>query len=134
MEADLAWLYPYCMPRKKAPLGSLLKRPLSPNFIGEWRDYRGLKQEALAERASEYLGTSFTAATLSRIENRKSPYSQRQLDAFAEVLSCSPADLIVRNPLDEDAPWTIWDTLTPQQRRQGLRLLNALKNPEEDAA
>jgi transcriptional regulator with XRE-family HTH domain len=121
------------MPRKnrKAPVGSLLKKPLSPNFIREWRKYRNdMTQEVLAERVAEWLGTSFTPATLSRIENRKSPYNQRQLDALADALNCGPADLIIRNPLDTEAPWSIWERLNAPQRRQAIRLLKALADDE----
>lgn len=120
---------------RKAPIGSLLKKPLSPNFIREWRKHRNdMTQEALAERIAEWLGTSFTAATLSRIETRKSPYSQRQLDAMADALNCAPADLIMRNPLDTEAPWSIWDRLNLAQRKQAIRLLKALADEEAEAA
>lgn len=128
MEAPDNPLYRSYMARKKAPFGSLLKRELSGNFIAKWRGYRdNLTQERLAERVAEILGTSFTAATLSRIENRKSPYSTRQLDALAEALRCEPADLISRDPTDPEAPpWSIWDRLGPEQRRQAIRVLRAL--------
>lgn len=118
----------------KAPIGSLLKKPLSPNFIRQWRKYRhNMSQEALAERVSEWLGTSFTAATLSRIENRKSPYSQRQLDAMADALNCSQADLIMRNPLDTEAPWSLWDRFSPAQRKRAMRHLKAIAEEDEAA-
>lgn len=115
------------MARKKAPEGSLLKRKLSRNFIAQWREYRdGMTQERLAESVAEILGTSFTASTLSRIENSKSPYSQRQLDAFAEVLRCEQADLISRDPSGPESPWSIWDRLNTANRRTAMNLLRAL--------
>ena len=86
----------------------------------------GLTQERLAERIAELLGTSFTAATLSRIENSKSPYSQRQLDVLAIALQCAPGDLLMRNPLDPAAPWSLWDQLKPSQRKTAMRMLKLL--------
>lgn len=123
------------MARKKAPIGSLLKAGLSATFIREWRKYRdNLTQEAVAERVAELLGTSFTAATLSRIENRKSPYSQRQLDALAVALRCEPADLIMRNPLDQEGPWSIWEQLKPAQRKQAIKMLKTFLDEGSEAA
>ena len=125
------------MARKKAPPGALLKRPLKRPFIAEWRAARNLSQESLSGRVEELLGTSFTATTLSRIENAKSPYSQRQLEAIAEALRCSPADLIMRDPSKTDAPWSIWDKLDPAQRNQALSYLQFLVDqsaPKKDDA
>lgn len=117
------------MARKKEPAGIRLKRPLQRPFIAEWRGYRDLSQEALAARVEDLLGTSFSASTLSRIENAKNPYSQRQLEAIAAALRCEPADLIMRNPLSEDALWSIVESLrkaTPAQREQVRAVADAL--------
>ena len=127
MEHNLETVYPSCMARKKAPVGSLLKRPLSRNFIEQWRLYRNeMTQERLAERVAEYLGTSFTSATLSRIENSKSPYSQRQLDALAWALNCSQGDLLSRDPFNPQDIWTVWNRLSPPQKAVALKQLQAL--------
>ncbi|PZQ82679.1 MAG: hypothetical protein DI549_10900 [Ancylobacter novellus] len=120
------------MARKKAPPGALLKRPLKRPYIAEWRAARNLSQETLAGRVEELLGTSFTATTLSRIENAKSPYSQRQLEALAEALRCAPADLIMRDPTKTDAPWSIWEKLEPAQRDQALSYLRFLSEQAAD--
>jgi hypothetical protein len=51
------------------------------------------------------------------------------LEALAEALHCRPADLIMRNPLDEDAPWSLietWERATPDKRRQITRVIEAL--------
>lgn len=71
-------------------------------------------------------------ASLSRIETGKQPYTQNVLEQIAGALRCEPADLIMRNPLDPEVPWSIWDALKPAQRKQALRLLKALA--EEEAA
>lgn len=62
---------------------------LGRTYIAEWRDSRGLTQEALAERIN------MSRTTLSKIENSESPYTQRTLEAIAEALSCKPYDLLI---------------------------------------
>lgn len=99
-----------------------------PHFIKEWREFRNLTQESLAAR----LDTSI--ATVSRIETGLQPYTQDTLEAFADALSCQPADLIMRNPMDPEAPWSIWETLKPAQRRQAIELMRALKRSDDEAA
>lgn len=123
------------MARKKAPPGALLKRPLTPPFIAEWRKFRsGMTQEALAARVEDLLGMSFTTSTLSRIEKGVSPYNQRQLEAIASALGCQPADLLNRNPLVEDAPWSLVDHLqkaSPERQRAILRVVSAMLDEED---
>lgn len=83
------------------------------------------------EQAAEPL--SMDASNLGRIERGLVPYDQRLLEAAAELYGCEPADLIMRNPLDAEAPWSIWEQLKPAQRKQAVRLLKALKGDEEAA-
>lgn len=123
--------------RKKAPPGSLLKQELDRPFISEWRRYRALNQEELASRVEERTGRSFTTATLSRIENAKQPYNQRQLEALAWALGCRPADLLIRDPLRPGAVWSIHDSLlraTPVVQEQIGRVVEAMvaEKIEED--
>ena len=97
---------------KKPPRVALKKRPqFGPTFIRAWRNFRELNQETVAERVAETLGRKFTHASISRIENGKQPYTQPVLEAIAGALRCEPADLLMRNPLDKEAPWSIFDTL-----------------------
>jgi transcriptional regulator with XRE-family HTH domain len=98
------------------------------HFIREWRKHRGLTQEQLAER----IGT--TKASISRIETGEQPYTQDFLEACADALMTEPGSLVMRNPLDPDGPWSVWDDLRPVQRKQALRLLRALKDEAEEAA
>jgi transcriptional regulator with XRE-family HTH domain len=62
---------------------------LGRTYIAEWRESRGLTQEALAERIS------MSRSTLSKIETSDSPYTQRTLEAIATALRCKPSDLLV---------------------------------------
>ena len=70
----------------------LKKRPLQRTYIRAWRDHRGLSQEEIASRL-EMSRTQF-----SRIETGVTPYNQAFLEALAEQLGCTAADLIMRNP------------------------------------
>lgn len=91
------------------------------HFIRQWRKHRGLTLEQLAERLHT------THATLSRIERGKMAYNQSLLERLAEELRTDPASLIMRDPSDPEGIWTLWDSLTPPQRRQGVELLKVIQ-------
>lgn len=80
-------------------------------FFREWREHRGLTQEQLAGR----LDTS--VASISRIESGTQPYTQDVLEAMADALMTDPASLIMRNPADPDAIWSIWDQAKSGERQ-----------------
>jgi transcriptional regulator with XRE-family HTH domain len=65
-------------------------------YLREWREFRNLTQQQAAERLE------IEQSTLSRLERGESPYSQDFLERAAHVYMCEPADLLTRNPLDED--------------------------------
>jgi transcriptional regulator with XRE-family HTH domain len=92
-------------------------------FFVEWREHRGLTQAVAAERIG------ITQATLSRTETGKINYTQGFLEAAAAAYRCEPADLLMRNPLVEDAVWSISDNLrkaTPSQLSQAREILNVI--------
>jgi transcriptional regulator with XRE-family HTH domain len=62
------------------------------HFIKEWREYRQLTQETLAERLN------VSPTTVGRIENYKVPYNQDFLELTAYALRCEPWDLLNVNP------------------------------------
>lgn len=90
-------------------------------FICEWREYRGLTQDQL----SGLLGMS--KASLSRLENGKQSYTQDFLEACAVALSTDPASLLTRDPTDPEAPWSIWETLKPAERKKATEAMRDLK-------
>lgn len=55
-------------------------------FFAEWRKARGLSQEQLAAR----LGT--TKSAVSKLETGATRFNQSSLEAWADALSCEPAD------------------------------------------
>jgi transcriptional regulator with XRE-family HTH domain len=80
-------------------------------FIREWRSHRNLTQEQLAERVD------MSPGNLSLIERGLQNYTQDTLESLANALQCGPADLLMRNPLDGEAIWSIWDRAKPGERR-----------------
>jgi transcriptional regulator with XRE-family HTH domain len=66
------------------------------HFIKEWRKFRGLTQEQLAE----ILDT--TKASISRIESLDQGYTQDFLDACADALGTHPGTLLMRGPSAAD--------------------------------
>lgn len=81
------------------------KQPLRRTFLRQWRDYRNLTQEAAAAR----IGVD--RSLMSKIESGRSPYTQNFLEAAAIAYLCEPADLLMRNPLDKSAIWTLMDAV-----------------------
>lgn len=71
--------------------------------IKQWREYRKLTQDDLAER----LETS--KASISRIESGQQAYTQDFLEACADALRTDPASLLMRDPTDDEAVWSLWD-------------------------
>lgn len=118
-----------CMTRKT-------KEPTRPpgHFLREWRNSRGWTLEQLAEKVAieadaleqqepfykERSRSGSSHGTISRVERGEVPYTQHLLDVLARVYGTDPGSLIMRNPLLEDAPWSIVDQvkpLTPGQQR-----------------
>jgi transcriptional regulator with XRE-family HTH domain len=87
------------------------KRAYRRTFIKQWRKHRGLTLETLGERID------MTASHLSMLENGKRAYTQETLEALADALQTDVASLLMRNPTDPDAIWSIWDHAKPGERR-----------------
>lgn len=76
-------------------------------FLREWRKHRNLSQEQLAERISA------TQGFISHLETGKADYTGEMLEKLADALNCGPGDLLMRNPLNPDNLWSIWDQAKP---------------------
>jgi transcriptional regulator with XRE-family HTH domain len=98
--------------------------PFRPTFIRHWRKFRRLTLEACAERAGMSKGN------LSNIETGKTGYNQATLEALAEALQCEPVDLLIRNPIDPDGIWSLWETAKPAQRKQIIGIIKGLLSAE----
>ena len=93
-----------------------------PTFIKQWRIKCDFTQEQLAERVTAYLlergmTKGYTYASIGRLENGKIGYTQIILEALADALSTDPASLLMRDPSDGTAMWTVWDQALPGERQ-----------------
>jgi transcriptional regulator with XRE-family HTH domain len=100
--------------------------PKRGHYIKEWRKHRGLTQDQLAERIG------MDRAYLSKIESGKRRYDQPFLEAAAEILQCEPADLIIRDPLDPDGIWSVWDQLKPVEKSQVVEIAKTIRRTGTD--
>jgi transcriptional regulator with XRE-family HTH domain len=98
----------------------MMQRQRARTYIREWRRHRGLTLQQLAGRLE------MTASHLSMLERGKRGYTQDMLEALAEALGTDPASLLMRDPNDPDAIWSIWDQAKPGERRQIVEVAHAL--------
>lgn len=81
------------------------KQPLHRTFLRQWREYRNLTLEQAGDRIG------IDASQLGRIERAVYPYNQGFMEAAAMAYMCEVPDLIVRNPKDKSAVWTLIDAV-----------------------
>lgn len=110
------------MPRQA---GFQLKRSPLRTFFREWRAFLQLTQQRLADR----IGT--TKARVSMKERGEEGWDDAYLAALAEALGTDPASLIMRNPLDSAAPWTLLEALKPENRDKAVEYMRLLKDAED---
>lgn len=58
-----------------------------------------------------------TPSHLSMLERGLRAYAQETLEALAHALQTDVASLLMRNPTEEDAIWSIWEQAKPGERR-----------------
>lgn len=84
-----------------------------PNYLGAWRRFRKMSQEALADS----VGT--TKAVISLLESGQRPLSAKWLRKLAPVLGTTPGHLLDHDPNDMSADiFDIWMAADQRQRRQ----------------
>lgn len=90
-------------------------------YFAEWREWKGLTQQELADRMET------TAGTISRVENGTRDWSKGYLEAFSYVIGCpNVIDPITRPP---GAPISLDDMLrdaSPDMRRQAIAVVEAI--------
>jgi transcriptional regulator with XRE-family HTH domain len=82
------------------------------HFLRSWRKHR----RKTLEQVADHLHMSHSQ--LSRIETFKQPYNQELLEALAELYMCDVVDLLIRDPSDKEAMWTLWEQASEGERRQ----------------
>lgn len=89
-------------------------------FIRQWRKFRGLTLEQLADRVE------MQASALSYLERGQSAYTQGTLEAIAEALSTSVAALLTVDPNKEGEVVDLLRLIDDRNRDQAIRVLRAL--------
>jgi transcriptional regulator with XRE-family HTH domain len=89
-----------------------------PHYMRAWRQSYGLTLAQMAEAITRLRGRmGATKPTLSRIENGEREYRQDILEAYAEIIGCTPGDLLSRAPTDPDGVWqALRKPRAPRQR------------------
>lgn len=91
--------------------GMTKPRKFRRTYIRQWRQHRGLTLEQLADRVD------MTASHFSMLERGQRGYTQETLERVAEALQTDAASLLMRNPSDPDAIWSVWEQAKPGERR-----------------
>lgn len=93
-------------------IGQKERRQRRPIFLRQWRIYRNLTQEQLAER------TGLTVGTISNLEAGKVGYSDESLNALADGLSCDPGQILMVDPTKPNAIWSIWESAKEGEKQK----------------
>lgn len=98
-------------------------------YLREWRKKKGLTQEQVVGRLAIHEDPNMpsTNASLSRLENGKQPYSQRVLEALADIYECDAWELIGRDPTKAGLVVDMVRHLDAKRQAQLVAFLNALE-------
>ena len=101
---------------------------MAQTYFKQWRKHRNLTQEDVLNRLAVFEDDKLpqTGASLSRIENGKQIYTQRTLEALAEIYQCEPHELLGRNPEKEGQVIDLLARLSESQARQVRVMIEAL--------
>lgn len=100
---------------------SIPSDPSAPTYLRQWRKFRRLTQEQLAERVG------MTAPTISQLENNKQGFTGETLAKMAQALGCSPAALLAYDPTEEDSLWPIFEAADRLRGRDKQKIRAILK-------
>lgn len=104
---------PFCASRILFPAGRWGDTLcMARHFLRAWRKKSGRTLEQVADHLH------MSHSQLSRIERYQQPYNQELLEALAELYMCDVVDLLIRDPGDPEAIWTLWDRAKPGERRR----------------
>ena len=110
----------------RCTLASMGKKPLyRKTYIREWRKHRGLTLEQLAARL-DAAGVEGGPSHLSMLERGVRGYTQTTLESIAHALQTDTASLLMRDPGDPDAIWSIWEQAKPGDRRTIVEVARAI--------
>jgi transcriptional regulator with XRE-family HTH domain len=96
-------------------------------FLRAWREHRDLSLEAVCERLGLVHDIELSHASLSRIERGKQDYNQSLLEALAvEYRAGDAASLLMRDPSDPDAVWSIWEQAKQGQKKTIVEVMKSI--------
>lgn len=96
------------------------------NYLQQWREFRKLKQEELAEK----VGT--TKSVISLLENEKRPLSSKWLRKLAVALDTTPGRILDVDPNETGAEiLDIWDHIKTGDRARAVRVLRSLTGTDD---
>lgn len=97
-------------------------------YLREWRLKKHLTQAQVVASLQSFDDPQLptTEASLSRIETGKQPYSQRILEALADIYGREPWELIGRHPDKEGDVVDMLGRLNENQMRQAQAVIEAL--------
>jgi transcriptional regulator with XRE-family HTH domain len=98
-------------------------RQRRPIFLKQWRKYRKLSAQKLADE----LGV--VKSTVTRMEKGERPYNQDLIERAAEILECEPLDILMRDPHDPTGIWDVWDRIDEADRERALKVLEQFAQP-----
>lgn len=99
-------------------------------YLKEWRKHRGYRQEDVIARLEVFEDENIprTAASLSRIENGKQIYTQRILEALADIYGVDePGWLLSRNPLKQGDVIDLLAEMDDRDQARAKTIIEALK-------
>jgi transcriptional regulator with XRE-family HTH domain len=98
-------------------------------YLRQWRKHRGLTQEQVVNRLAIHEDDKMpaTAASLSRLENGKQPFTPRILEALADIYSCETWELIGRDPTKEGVVIDMVRRLDEQKQAQVAAFIRGLE-------
>lgn len=81
-------------------------------YLQEWLTFRNRNHEQLAGFLDK------DRSYVTKIVNGSRPYSQEFLEAAADYLETSPASLLMRDPTQPEAIWSLWEHASIGVRRE----------------
>lgn len=95
-------------------------------YIRDWRKKRGHTLDEMVGRL-EALGVKITGASLSRIERGQQPYSQDILEAIADSLDVTVAQLVEHDPkIEKSEVIDFLQRLGEREAKQAETVLRAM--------
>jgi transcriptional regulator with XRE-family HTH domain len=85
-------------------------------FLKQWREFRNLTQEQLAERVGWSVGN------VSQLERALQGYSDEGLALLADALQCTPGQILDVDPTNDNSIWSLFERAKPSQRQTLLEV------------